>query len=104
MDHNDQGILDFDTPPDGQPGLWCLWIPTNDGAAIEWNGGEKFYKAVHWMQYLIDHFIGSAPHAKKMLRFLQGHTLNGEIDACGEDPDDRWKLIVVDNRVSKHWV
>jgi hypothetical protein len=51
------------------------------------------------MQYLIDHFIGGAPQAKTALSFLQGHTLTGEIEARGEDPDDRWKLVVEDNRV-----
>jgi hypothetical protein len=99
QDRDDPGILDFNTPPDGQPGLWCQWIPTEDGMAIEWDGGEKFYEAEEWVQYLIDHFVGSAPRGKAMLPFLQGHTLNGEIYACGEDDDDRWKLIVQDNRV-----
>ena len=99
QDHDDPGILDFKMPPDGQPGLRCNWIPTADGAAIQWNGGEKFRNAEHWMQYLIDHFVGGAPHAIATLPFLQGHRLTGEIDACGEDPNDRWKLIVEDNRV-----
>jgi hypothetical protein len=58
-----------------------------------------FYEAENWMQYLIDHFVGDAPHAKATLSFLQGHTLNGEIEAEGDDADDRWKLIVKDNRV-----
>jgi hypothetical protein len=98
-DVDEPGIVDFNTPADSQPGLWCRWVPTEDGAAIQWDGGEKFYNAEDWMQYLIDHFVGSAPSAKAMLPFLQGHTLNGEIDACGDDPDDRWKLIVEDNRV-----
>jgi len=29
-----------------QPGLWCQWIPSDDGTAIEWDGGEKFYEYV----------------------------------------------------------
>src|SRR5436190_22386239 len=36
------GILDYNTAPKGQPGLWCQWIPNEDGTAIEWNGTEKF--------------------------------------------------------------
>jgi hypothetical protein len=96
---NYPGIFNYNTPPEGRPSLWCDWVPTEDGGAIEWNGAEKFHDADEWMQYLIDHFIGSSPHAKAVLPFLQGHTLNGEIDACGDDPEDRWKLIVEDNRV-----
>ena len=96
---NDPEIFNYNTPPDGQPSLWCDWVPTEDGAAIEWNGAEKFHDADEWMQYLIDHFIGGAPQAKTALSFLQGHTLNGEIEARGEDPDDRWKLVVEDNGV-----
>jgi hypothetical protein len=99
QDHDDPRILDYNTPPDGQPSLWCHWVPTEDGGAIEWNGAEKFHDADEWMQYLIDHFIGNSPHAKAVLPFLQGHTLNGDIDACGDDPDDRWNLIVEDNCV-----
>ena len=25
------------------PGIWCQWVPTDDGKGIEWDGGEKFY-------------------------------------------------------------
>lgn len=92
-------IEDFNAPPEGQPGLWCQWVPTDDGKAIEWDGGEKFYRSPEWMAYLIDHFIGSNPKAKTVLPFLQSHTLNGTIDAAGEDPDDRWRLIVENNNV-----
>jgi hypothetical protein len=96
---DDPTVADFNTPPDGQPSLWCDWVPTEDGRAIEWNGAEKFHDGDEWMQYLIDHFIGSAPQAKSLLPFLQGHTLNGEIEAFGDYEDDRWLLIVKDNRV-----
>lgn len=96
----DPDIIDFNVPPAGQPGLWCQWVPTEDGTAIEWDGGEKFYDAKDWMQYIIDHFIGSAPVAEAVFPFLQGHTCNGEIKAQGEEMDDRWKLIVQNNVVS----
>lgn len=95
----DSDITDYNSPPQGQPGLWCNWIPTPDGKAIEWNETEKFYQSDKWMKYLIEHFIGSDPKAKDTLPFLQGHTLNGTIEAQGEDSDDRWDLIVKDNKV-----
>jgi hypothetical protein len=93
------GIRDYNRPPAGQPNLWCNWVPTDDGTAIEWNGGEKFYDASEWMAYIIDHFL--KPGAAAPLPFLQkNHTLNGTIDAQGEDRNDRWLLVVEDNRVS----
>lgn len=96
---HDADVIDYNHPPEGQPGLWCNWTPTDDGTAIEWDGGEKFYDSPEWMQYLIDHFIGHAPIAGPQLPFLKTHTLNGRIEAVGEDPDDRWVLIVEDNVV-----
>lgn len=96
---HDDDILDYNNPPEGQPNLWCSWVPTSDGSSIEWSGAEKFYEAEKWMQYLIDHFLRPGRYAW-MLPFLQDHTCNGSILAQGEDIGDRWKLIVTDNQVS----
>ncbi len=94
-------IFHHSNPPAGQPGLWCQWVPTEDGdgTTLEWNGHEKFYEAAKWMQYLMDHFIGSTPAAKSVLPFLQGHVCNGAISAQGEEPSDMWLLEVKDNQV-----
>jgi hypothetical protein len=99
-DDTDTDILDGNSPPEGQPGLWCQWEPSDDGTVIQWDGGEKFYNAAEWMAYLVEHFIGAAPLAKRELPFLEGHVCNGEILAAGEDPDDRWMLVVKNNRVT----
>lgn len=93
-------VRDSNQPPKGQPGLWCQWVPSEDGKAIGWDGNEKFYHADKWMEYIITHFVGSAPLAKTSLPFLQGHTLNGTILAQGEDITDRWQLIVKCNIVT----
>ena len=42
-------IVDYNTPPDTQPGLWLQWIPSKDGKYLEWDGGEKFYHYVEWL-------------------------------------------------------
>lgn len=94
-------IREYNRPPAGQPGLWCQWVPNEDGTALEWDGGEKFYDATEWMTYLIEHFLKPDAVAKSVLPFLQGHTLNGEIDAEGEDSGDIWKLVVKKNKVSE---
>ena len=105
----DPDVIDNNNPPEGQPGLWCQWIPNNEGTKITWNGAEKFYDSEAWLEYLIEHFIGENPIAKKIalndFNFLQAHVLNGEIKAQGEDPDDCWTLYVIENivcRVNKH--
>jgi len=87
------------------PGIWCNWAPVTQhswvtgarghktpvktyGAGIGWNEAEKFYSSAEWMKYIIDKFL--AP---------KGYVLNGVIEAQGEDPEDRWKLLVEDNKV-----
>lgn len=96
----DADVINYNSPAKGQPGLWCQWQPTDDGTKIEWDGGEKFYNSVEWMQYLIDYFIGDNPLAKKELPFLNKHVLHGKIAAHGEDSDDHWFLLVENNKVS----
>ena len=103
QDSNDPKIRNYNSAPEGQPSLWCQWVPSeNDGgeSVIEWDGNEKFYEPAEWMVYLIQHFLGTNPRAKSELSFLQGHTLNGTISAQGEDPSDMWLLHVRDNTVS----
>jgi hypothetical protein len=82
-------VVDYNRPPAGQPGLWCQWTPTKDGQGIEWDGGEKFYDYVPWLEYLIVHFL--APN---------GYILNGEVDWRGEDSSDIGRIAVVNNAVT----
>lgn len=111
---DDPDVRDHNSPPEGQPGLWCQWTPGDvveddmgepvSASSLEWDGGEKFYYATEWMRYLIDHFLSHEPLAKlnnKHFDFLQGHTVNGTIYAEGEDPGDNWKIVVKDNIVTE---
>lgn len=101
----DADSIDANEPGRGQPGLWCCWQPNEDGDAIEWNGRNHFYDAAEWMQYLLDHGIGSQPLAKQrdpgQFAFLQGHECHGVLEAQGDDDDDRWLLVVAGNTVSR---
>jgi hypothetical protein len=83
------GIVDHNDPPTGQPGLWCQWTPTSNRQAIEWDGGEKFYKYVQWLQYIITHFLER-----------WGYTLNGKVYWQGESSDDQGTIVVVNNQIS----
>jgi hypothetical protein len=85
----DESIVDFNIPATGQPGLWCQWVPTEDGTGIGWNGAEKFYNYVEWLDYLIKHFLKP-----------WGLVLNGEVEWQGEDQGDVGKIIVKDNVVT----
>ena len=102
---DDPDVIDYNRPDPTQPGLWCQWIPTANGTALKWDGGEKFYDAEEWMSYLIAHFLAPDALAKvahpKQFAFLQGHTCNGKIEAQGEAWDDHWLLIVRDNTVTR---
>jgi len=83
-----------------QPGLYCQWVASDDGKTITWDDGEKFYEAEAWMEYIINHFIGTSPLAQKDLPFFTGHNCNGQIEASGEVTDDNWLLVVEDNTVT----
>lgn len=83
-------VVDSNEPPAGQPGLWCMWTFSDN--TMYWNGGEKFYNYVEWLQYLIDHFFGP-----------WGIKLNGAVQWEGEDPTDLGVISVRNNRVNVHY-
>ena len=80
------GVLDYNRPPQGQPGLWCQWVLTPDGKELKWDGGEKFYEYEKWLQYLIDNFFSK-----------WGIKLNGKIKWSGEDSSDVGMITVKNN-------
>lgn len=84
----DKSVIDGNEPARTQPSLWCRWKPNEDGTAIEWDGGEKFYDYVDWIIYIIDKIL--APN---------GYVLNGEVKYQGEDIDDRGKIVIINNEV-----
>ena len=75
-------------PPVEQPGLWCQWVPSEDGATLGWDGNEKFYDYVEWLGYIVTHFLKP-----------WGRVLNGSVDWAGEDSSDRGTIFVKDNQI-----
>ncbi len=71
-----------------RPDSWCDWIPSEDGTAIVWDEGEKFYNYVEWLDYIIAKYL--APWE---------YVLNGEVSWEGEDSDDFGIIKVVDNKI-----
>ncbi len=84
----DASVVDQNQPPPSQPSLWCHWAPTPDGRAIQWNGLEKFYSYVEWLEYWIERFL-----------VPWGRVLHGEVGWQGEEEGDRGVIRVEDNRV-----
>lgn len=82
-------IIDYNKPPVTQPWLWCQWELTHDKQGLQWDGNEKFYMYVEWLQYIIERVL--AP---------KGYRLDGTVEWFGEDPDDRGIIIVQNNIVS----
>ena len=87
QDHEDN-IIDHNTPPSTQPSLWCQWIPSKDKNYIEWNGGEKFYCYIEWLEYIIKNFL-----------IKKGYTLNGVVHWQGENEEDIGTIEVYQNKV-----
>lgn len=113
----DPDIQDYNNPHPDQPGLWCQWKPgftgdqvqPYDPSKLEWDGGEKFYDSPEWMVYIIRNLLAPtgrdyvAKHIdedERLQHFTFDHVVNGTIQAFGEEHDDRWDLVVVDNVVS----
>jgi len=82
----DKSILDYNFPPRTQPGLWCQW--EYDQASIQWNGGEKFYHYIEWLEYIIEKVLEP-----------RGYKLNGMVEWQGEESDDFGQLKVEDNKM-----
>ena len=111
-DHTNQppDIVDYNSQPQGQPSLWCQWVPAtanldqlrlldaeipkeqltdeNVYDRIMWNGSEKFYDYVEWITYILTHFL--APW---------GYALNGTIEWQGEETMDKGRIIIENNQV-----
>ena len=89
MDDGAKDILDKNSPPSGQPGLWCKWEVTGDGANLQWNGHEKFHGYVEWLKYLIENFF--KPWNK---------VLNGSVKWAGEEVSDAGTITIKNNIVT----
>lgn len=85
---DDESVLDYNHPPEGQPGLWCRWTPSDDRTAIVWDRGEKFYNYVAWLDYLLKHFLTP-----------WGYVVNGKMTWQGEDERDQGRILVTNNVV-----
>jgi len=70
-----------------QPSGYCQWMPTKDGMGIEYDGGEKFYDYVEWIEWVITNLLKP-----------EGYVVNGEVE-WRDDYGETGKIIVKDNKV-----
>ena len=93
QDHDDPTIIDYNQSPSTQPGLWVQWVVKSEGKNdyIEWDGGEKFYEYVAWLEYIINRVLKP-----------NGYTCNGKIYWRGEEFSDMGTILVKDNEVTTY--
>ena len=84
---DEDSVIDFNHPPSTQPGLWCQWNVI-DNQFIEWDGSEKFYNYIEWIEYIVKNFLSK-----------WDVKLNGEVEWQGEDKEDVGKIVIQDNEI-----
>jgi hypothetical protein len=73
----------------GMSQVWCDWVPTQDGKGICWNGSEKTYDSVSWLNYVSETFL------KKW-----GIIASGVVRYQGEDDHDCGVIVAKDGYFS----
>lgn len=81
-------IVNRNEPPSTQPGLWLHWMLKEDRQTIVWDGGEKFYNYIEWMEYLISRIFRPF-----------GYKVNGKVKWDGESRGDIGTIEIVDNKI-----
>ena len=83
-----EDVINDNQPPATQPGLWCQWEILEDRQTIIWDGGEKFYEYIAWIEYIIDRILKP-----------RGYTVNGEVTWQGEESTDAGIISITNNHV-----
>lgn len=86
---SDPSIIDYNEPPAKQPGLWCQWVVSLNGKHLKWDGNEKFYDYIEWLEYLINHFFTPS-----------NIFMNGSVIWQGEKFGDIGKITVEHNKIT----
>lgn len=84
----DKNVIDYNSPPHQQPGVWCDLQISKDGKYLEWNGNEKTYELPSWIDYLIE-FVFKP----------NGYILNGDLEFQCEDEEYQGMVSVKNNNV-----
>lgn len=88
-EYNRAEYVIYTDTPETIPDSYNQWEPNESGTAIVWNGGEKFYDYVHWLRWIVKHYL--RPH---------GLVIDGEVEWSGEEFDDRGVIVAIDNKIT----
>jgi hypothetical protein len=104
-DHADD-VDAYNRPAPGEPGLWCPWTSTSNGTALTFDGSEKAYQAVRWLEYVIDTFLREDATAAMtgdplFADFAFDHVCDGAVAACRRDTGRLSVVLVTDNEVEE---
>lgn len=94
----------WNLPAEGQPTLWCDWVPCWDGCCLTWEGEERFAGVGTWLGYLVDHFLRPGAVASRGTDprfggFTFDHVLDGMVVGCRRDNKQLFAVTVSENRV-----
>lgn len=67
------------------PGGYCQWILTKGRDGLQWDGEEKFYDYVEWLQFIINRILHT-----------HGIELTGSVAYSGEESTDNGVIRVED--------
>ncbi|MEI2368016.1 hypothetical protein [Niallia circulans] len=89
----DEYIIDYNSPPAGQPQLWGVWKVANDRLGLVWNRNGKSYGGHEWLKYLV-----------KRILVPRGYYSKGIINwfTEGQRYDNEWHTIVEGKSVRKY--
>ena len=88
VQRNTNAVLNFNTPPSTQPSLYLEWRVSDDKKRLYWNGAEKFYHYIEWLEYLIDNILKP-----------KNYSLNGTVYFQGENEDDSGVIEIKNNYI-----
>lgn len=89
VEDDNKGVVDHNSPPKTQPSLWCGWEIKDDKQTIKWDGVEKFYGYVEWIEYIIAKILEP-----------QEYLLKGIVSFQGEESSDIGKICIENNKVT----
>ena len=90
-EYSEELYAKYTETPETIPKSYLQWVPNKDGTGIVWNGGEKFYDYIHWLRWLIKHYL--KPH---------GLVLNGKVEWRGDELEDIGIMYARNNVITHH--
>lgn len=112
---NHQDVIDYNLPPEGQPGLHCDLEISEKGDVLCWGSAmESQANLDKWITYVIDHLLKEGGEFdirernfdltgmsdEDLLRYFTfDHEVNGHMTATATETGEVWKILVKENKV-----